>query len=75
MYVLKRYKLRIHLWPIIFQEKKQQQQKKYFSDVNCSGHLNCHDFATWCPLSIAFFIYHVISFAQIFQRPAKTPYL
>lgn len=33
--------------------------------MNCSGHLNCHNFAFWCPLNIHFyffFICHVISF-------------
>lgn len=51
----------IHLWPIIFQEKKLTKQKKNVSDVNCSGHLNCHHF---CILLRA--KYYICLFAMCF---------
>lgn len=32
--------------------KMEKKKKKDFSDVNSFGHLNCHNFAFWWPLSI-----------------------
>lgn len=44
-----------------FEKKKTQQKKKYFSDVNCSGHLNCHHFCIPVPVK-----YYVLFFCFFF---------
>lgn len=37
--------------------KRKTRQKKDFSDVNCSGHLNCYNSAFCCSLSVMFFVF------------------
>lgn len=45
-----------------FKKKKTQQKKKYFSDVNCSGHLNCHHFCIPVPVKYYVFCFFVFFF-------------